>query len=336
MNNYNILLLSAGRRVELVQCFRNASKKLNLKSKIVAVDCQETAPALYFADKGEVVPRISDPHYINAIVELCNRDHIALIVPTIDTELLLLSKNKETIESQTHAKLLVSDFRVVEICRDKTRTQSFLEEHNFLVPKMLSEEELSATEAMSFPLFIKPKDGSSSIQAYKVNNASELELYRKVVRSPIIQEFSEGEEYTVDAFLDFQSNVITIVPRLRLATRSGEISKGKIVKDRAIINEVKRLLEILKPIGPITIQCIKTKRGIEFIEINPRFGGGAPMSITSGADSCENLYRLLMGEQLEYNENYRENLLFLRFDQSICLDENMNIVMKEESWVSKR
>ena len=147
-----------------------------------------------------------------------------------------------------------------------------------------------------------------------------------IIQDPIVQEFIEGEEYTVDVFLDFEGNVITIVPRLRIATRGGEISKGKIIKDREIINDIKRLMKVLKPIGHITVQLMKTQRGIEYIEINPRFGGGAPMSIQSGADSCENLYRLMMGEKLEYNENYRENIMFLRFDKSICLDENMEIV----------
>ena len=50
------------------------------------------------------------------------------------------------------------------------------------------------------------------------------------------------------------------------------------------------------------------------------------MSIRSGADSCENLYRLLSGEKLSYNEDYRDNIMFLRFDDSICLDEKMEIV----------
>jgi len=50
------------------------------------------------------------------------------------------------------------------------------------------------------------------------------------------------------------------------------------------------------------------------------------MSIRSGADSCENLYRLLLGEELHYNENYRDNIMFLRFDSSICVDENWEIV----------
>ena len=136
----------------------------------------------------------------------------------------------------------------------------------------------------------------------------------------------EGKEFTVDVFLDFDGNLITVVPRLRIATRSGEISKGKIVKDREIIEDIKRLVEVLKPIGHITVQLMKTNKGIEYIEINPRFGGGAPMSIQSGADSCENLYRLLRGEKLGYNENYRDNIMFFRFDNSICVDENLEIV----------
>ena len=82
-------------------------------------------------------------------------------------------------------------------------------------------------------------------------------------------------------------------------------------------------MQELKPIGHITVQCMKTRRGIEYIEINPRFGGGAPMSIMAGADSCENLYRLLCGEKLSYRDDYRANVTFLRFDSSIMLNENL-------------
>jgi carbamoyl-phosphate synthase large subunit len=191
---------------------------------------------------------------------------------------------------------------------------------------MYTDEELICGENIQFPLFIKPKSGSSSVNTFKVNNLAELKTYKSFINDPLIQDFMEGEEFTVDVFLDFQGNVITVVPRLRIATRSGEISKGKIVKDREIINDVIKLMKTLQPIGHITVQLMKTKKGIEYIEINPRFGGGAPMSIQSGADSCGNLLRLLMGQTLNYNENYRENLTFIRFDSSICLDENMELV----------
>jgi len=325
MNEINVLILSAGRRVELVQCFQKAARKLNIKSDIVAADCSDTAPALYFADKIVKLPRITEPDYIRAIIEECRKNNIALVVPTIDTDLLLLAENRKKIEENTNAKVLISDLKVIEICRDKIKTQRFLEENNFGIPKLYTDEEIE-NNRVNYPLFIKPKSGSSSINAYKVNNRKELDLYRSIINEPIVQDFIEGEEYTVDVFLDFQGNPITIVPRLRMAVRSGEILKGKIIKDRDIIEDITRLMKALKPIGHITVQLMKTKQGIKYIEINPRFGGGAPMSIQSGADSCENLYRLLMGQILKYNEDYRDNIIFLRYDSSICLDQNMEIV----------
>jgi len=325
MSNFNVLLLSAGRRVELLQCFQRAAKRLGLNSKIIAGDCSDTAPALYFADKACQLPRIDNPDYIQAIIDICNAESISLIVPTIDTDLLLLAQNKEKIEQETNSRLLISDSKVIEICRDKINTQNFLESNQFGVPKMYTEVEMQQSD-LEFPLFIKPKSGSSSINAFKVNDCKELQTYLSLIDEPIVQQFMEGEEYTVDVFLDFDSQVISIVPRLRIATRSGEIAKGRIVKDQEIIEDVRKLMDVLKPIGHITVQLMKTQKGIEYIEVNPRFGGGAPMSIQSGADSCENLFRLLAGEQLTYNEDYRDQLTFLRFDSSICLDANMEVI----------
>ena len=325
MTEYNILILSAGRRVELVQSFQKAAKRLNIESNVVAGDCSETAPAIYFADRKAILPRINEDNYVDEIINVCKREGIRLVIPTIDTDLLLLSEERERIESESGAVVLISSTEVISICRDKINTQKFLEENGFKIPKMYSEEELDSGE-LEFPLFIKPKSGSSSINTFKVNNIEELATYKSLIKEPIVQDFMEGKEFTVDVFLDFDGNLITVVPRLRMATRSGEISKGKIVKDREIIEDIKRLVEVLKPIGHITVQLMKTNKGISYIEINPRFGGGAPMSIQSGADSCENLYRLLMGENLEYNENYRDNIMFFRFDNSICVDENMEIV----------
>ncbi|WNS43525.1 ATP-grasp domain-containing protein [Paenibacillus sp. MMS20-IR301] len=325
MNDLNILILSAGRRVELVQCFKAAAQKLQISAKVVAGDCSNIAPALYFADKAVVLPKIHEPNYIDEIINICKANEIALVIPTIDTDLLLLAEQKERIESISGTKLLLSDLNVVAICRDKVEFQRFLENHKFQIPKMYTNNELDSTE-LSYPLFIKPKSGSSSVNTFKVCNRAELNTYRQIVNQPIIQDYISGQEFTVDVFLDFSGKVITIVPRERIATRSGEISKGKIVKDTDIIEDVKRLVDVLKPIGHITVQLMKTEKGIEYIEINPRFGGGAPMSIKSGADSCENLYKLLMGEKLDYNESYRDQALFLRYDSAIALDENMEII----------
>ncbi len=330
MKDINVLILSAGRRVELVNCFKRAATELSVSGNVVAVDCSETAPALYFADRFRLVPRIDSGKYVEAIINVCNEEGISLIVPTIDTELILLAQNRELIEEQTGAKLLISDMNVINICRNKLNTQAYMEEHGFKVPRLYSQEELKRDD-LPFPLFVKPVDGSSSIDTYKVNNKKELEAILTLVKEPMVQDYMDGDEYTIDVFLDFDSNIITMVPRLRMATRSGEIAKGRIVRDTEIIEDVTRLMKCLRPIGHITVQCRKTHRGIEYIEINPRFGGGAPMSIKAGADSCRNLYRLLRGEVLTYNEDYMDNVTFLRFDSSIMLDGDMVPVYEEGS-----
>ncbi len=322
MSDINVLVLSAGRRVELIKCFKHAASELKVNGKVVAVDCSDTAPALYFADKYRLVPRIDSGRYIDAVIDVCNEESISLIVPTIDTELIILAENKERIERETDARLLISDLSVIQVCRNKLNTQRYMEEHGFKVPHLYTKEELEKDDIL-FPLFVKPIDGSSSIDTYKVENREQLNAILTLVKDPMVQDYMAGEEYTIDVFLDFGSNIITMVPRLRMATRSGEIAKGRIVKDTEIIEDVTRLMNELKPIGHITVQCRKTDRGIEYIEINPRFGGGAPMSIMAGADSCSNLYRLLRGEVLTYNEDYRENVIFLRFDSSIMLNGDM-------------
>lgn len=318
---YNVLVLSAGRRVELVNCFKAARDRLKLHGSVYAADISETAPALRFADGKFIIPHIGADGYIDEIIRVCNAADIALIVPTIDTELVTLAENKQRIENETNARVLVSDKASVEVCCDKIKTAAYFEAHGFGYPKVIDEKAIAKKE-YEFPLFIKPTDGSSSINAFKVKNQKELDFFKEYIQNPIVQECVQGTEYTADCFSDLEGNVITVVPRIRLQTRGGEILKGKIDKNRQIIDDVKKLVQSFGFIGQTTVQFFVTDGGeIKYIEINPRFGGGAPMSMAVGADSCENLYKLLRGDRLEYNEDYQDGVVFARFDGSVRVSD---------------
>ena len=174
-----------------------------------------------------------------------------------------------------------------------------------------------------FPAFIKPKDGSSSINAYKVENKEELLTMAEMVPDYIIQKYVSGTEYTVDIFCDFDGNPIFITPRIRLAVRAGEVLKTQISQDQKIINEMKQLIADYKPCGAITIQLIRDDRTGDdyYIEINPRYGGGAPLSIKAGANSAVAMLRLLAGENVGYQEKAAEDgAIYSRFDQSVRVD----------------
>ena len=318
MGEINILFLSAGRRVELIKAFRKAMESSNTIGKLIAVDLVETAPALYFADEHLRIRRVLEEGYVDELIDICKNKNISLIIPTIDTELKVLSENKERIEKETSAKIMVSDKEAISIMRDKYKTYEFLKENGFTVPRVISDKDIE-NKNYKFPLFIKPLDGSSSINNFKVENEEELNFFRKYVSKPIIQEFAQGQEYCVDIFTDFDGNPITIVPKKRVAAREGEIMKAEIVKDRRIIDTMKKLVKIIKPMGEINVDCMVNKNEINIIEINGRFAGGSPISFESGANSPLNLIKLLKGEKLSYNEEYCDGMKAFRFDDCIYL-----------------
>ena len=311
-----ILFTSVGRRVELVQAFKNASKELGIDLTIFGADISATAPALFFCDKQVIVCKISDDNYIPSLLNICREDKIDALIPTIDTDLLILSQNKKKFE-EIGTKVFISEENKIKICRDKRETARFFESIGLNSPMPVDNYK---KYNLGFPAFIKPKDGSSRINAYKVNDDSELEMYAKKVPDYIIAPFIEGTEYTIDAFCDYESNPIFITPRIRLAVRSGEVLKTQISQDEKIIEEAKTIIDVFKPRGPITIQLIRqTLTGKDFfIEINPRFGGGAPLSMKAGADSAKALLQILNGDKVDYqNKTAIEGAIYSRFDQSV-------------------
>lgn len=311
-----ILFTSVGRRVELMQAFKEAAQKLNENLVIVGADITDTAPALYFCDEIVIVPRIRDEKYIPFLLDYCKKQQIDCLIPTIDTDLLILSQNKKSFE-EIDTKVLVSAEEKVKLCRDKNFTADYFISLGLKSPKPV--HEVSAYHE-GFPAFIKPKDGSSSIDAYKANNDEDLKVYAEKIGDYVIQPFIDGTEYTIDIFCDYDGNPIYITPRERIAVRSGEVLKTKMIQDEVMISEMKTLINDFKPCGQITVQLIRKKSTGDdyYIEINPRFGGGAPESMKAGANSAEAVIRMLRGEKLNYVPHAaEEGAIYSRFDQSI-------------------
>lgn len=309
-----LLFTSVGRRVELIQHFKQSAEELNIELEIFGADIVDTAPALFFCDHKVIVPKISSDNYIPALKEICKNNDIDALIPTIDTDLLLLSKVKNEFGK---TRVIISHTDKITLCRDKTLTADYFNSLGLKSPRPV-DNYMDYKDV--FPAFIKPKDGSSSINAYKVNSFEELESYSHRVPDYIVQKYAEGVEYTVDAFCDFDGNPIFITPRIRISVRAGEVLKTQIDNNEQIINEMKVIIDDYKPCGAITIQLIRNTVTEEnnYIEINPRFGGGAPLSMMAGANSAKALLQLLKGENVSYTPNAAENgAIFSRFDQSI-------------------
>lgn len=320
MKEIRILFTGVGRRVELLQSFRQAALTLDVKLTIFGADVAGKAPALSYCDFKREVCKMKDKEYIPILLRLCKSDNIDLVIPTIDTDLLVLSKHKNEF-AQMGVRVLISEPKMVGICRDKNRTIDFFKLCGLKAPQAYTDY---SEYPGPYPCFIKPKDGSGSVNAFQVNAQDELAMYVNKIEDYIIQPFIEGCEYTVDIFCDFEGKPIYITPRERVAVRAGEVLKTKIVSNDVIIQECKRLIKEFKPCGPMTVQLIRDKYTGDnyYIEINPRYGGGAPLSMKSGARSAEALLRLLLGDVLGYQEKCISiGAIYSRFDQSVCIFE---------------
>jgi carbamoyl-phosphate synthase large subunit len=313
---FTILLTAIGRRVELMKAFQASFAKKNIEARVLGVDTNPLlASAGYFVDEVFSVPRVSEAGYIEALLEICKREKIDVLVPLFEPEFPILDKQRQAfLDCGTF--ILLSNKDALQICSDKFNTYKFFVENGVKTPKTLLASDLS--EDVSFPLFVKPCSGMGSQGAKKVLSSVELDSALQYSKDMIVQQYISGTEYTLDVLADFEGRALSVVPRERLEVRSGEVSKGKTVDRPDLIQQAVYIVEKLGAIGPLTLQCMDTGSEVYWIEINPRFGGGVPLTIHAGVDYPHILYRLAQGEKMiPFLGQYKKNLAMLRYDEAV-------------------
>ena len=314
-----MLFTCIGRRVELLNAFREAADRLDINLEIHGADASRLSPALHLADKAHLVPPIGTGRYIDALLKVVRRAGIDLLIPLIDTELPTLAAAVDRF-AEVDCLALVSSPSVIETCRDKLATYQALKEAGIDTPATWPWAEAIKRKRHRFPYYLKPRAGSAAMGNYAVRNLDELHTLGRRVRDPIVQEFVDGVEHTLDVYTGFDGRPRCVVPRRRLEVRTGEVSKGLIVKDRAVMEVGRRVAETLGECrGVVTVQCMVTPdRRIRVIEINPRFGGGAPLAIYAGADFPRWILSELVGIRPRINPTgFRDDVAMLRFDDSV-------------------
>lgn len=316
----NILLTSVGRRVSLMNEFRRAMSDLGITGRLLAADWSGLAPAYHLADEAFLVPGVNSPDYVDALLDICSREDVNLVIPLIDWELHVVARERARFE-EAGARLLVSSEHVTEICRDKERTFEFLNSKGIGVPRLLTYQQ---AKKGPFPVIAKARFGSSSKGVFHVRNPGGLRRFRKGSDDVVLQEFIRGQEFTVDVYAGLDGVPRVAVPRQRLQVRAGEVAKALTVRHEGIIRESMRLVSALEDcVGVITCQCRLAKAGeVKFFDLNPRFGGGVPLAIRAGADFPRWILQEHLGHPADADpEAWEAGLLMLRYDAEVYCRE---------------
>jgi carbamoyl-phosphate synthase large subunit len=314
----NILITAASRRIALIRGFQKALLESAEGGKIVASDADPLSPGLYLTEKHYIVPLSSSPNYKDSIWKICREEKINLIVPTIDEELPFFGKYKNEF-SEGGVDVLVSGTRPCEICNDKYLTYQFFLENDIPTPRTWLKAEVPLGN-VAYPLFIKPRHGRGSVQAFPVRNEKELLFFLDYVNDPIVQPFLAGREFTIDAFCDRNGRCISIVPRERLWIRAGVCDKGRTVKDKRLMDYGIKIAEKLKIVGPANIQCKINGDEIMFFEVNPRFSGAIQLTMEAGANFP--LFATKMFKQASLEPmigKFKDGITMLSYEESLYI-----------------
>lgn len=314
----NILITSVSRKVWLVKAFKDALGQVGVRGKVVSADMNELSAGLYVSDRHYLVPPVSDTDFLKAILDICEKENIGLLIPTSDGELLFFAEKKGFL-AKKGVQVMVSSPEVIKTCNDKYLFYRFLLENNIPTPATFLTDHCHSSSCQ-YPLILKPRYGSGGSGVVKINNEEELRFFIKRNPDSILQEFIDGREYSVDVFADFKGNIITVIPRERIETMCGESYKGRTVSDCQITKYAENITKKIKAIGHLTIQCIKNDKGTLFFEMNPRFGGGAMLGIKAGGNTPLFLVNLMLGETVQPQiGKHKVGLTMLRYTEDLLL-----------------
>ena len=316
----NILILSCGTRNKIVQYFK---KNINGNGKVVATDCSKIAPALYDADKYYIVPRMTEPGYIDVILDICKKEKIDGVLSLIDPELSLLALNNEKFKA-VGTTVIGSDYERCELALDKMKMYNWLKEHHYNCAKSYIDKnefykDLEAGN-ISFPVFVKPDKGSASIAISNVYDKETLELLLKNNSDLMIQEYLKGQEIGVDVYIDMISHeVVSIFTKKKIVMRAGETDKSVSFKNDKLFNLVEKFVKESGFNGQIDIDIFDVDGKYYISEVNPRFGGGYPHAYESGADHMKLIVNNLEGNanKCAVGENYKDGTYMMKYNEIV-------------------
>jgi carbamoyl-phosphate synthase large subunit len=308
-----VLFTCAGQRVDIVGAFRRAG------GVTIASDVNPLAPALYHADRYELVPRIDDPDYVPALRRLVDEHGVRLIVPLTDLDQATLARARD----ELGALVLLPDADTVERLADKYLAHRLFEERGIPSPPTWLPDELP--DDASFPLLVKARAGFGSRHIYRAADRAELEFFlRYTPVESIVQACLGGEEFSIDVFCDLEGRCLNAIPRTMIESKGGESIKGMTIKDETLIGFGRFVSETLGLVGPANVQCFREADGTHLVtDINTRFGGGFPLPLAAGGRYPELALALARGERPEPRlGDFREGIVMTRFFADLSLTKN--------------
>lgn len=279
MNKRKVLVLGAGGQVSqgIIKVLQYSLDDF----EVLAACVSSEAPGLYFVSESYISPYANDESFIKWLISICNDKQIDIVISGVEEVIIEISKNLSRLSKYTSTYFVVDTIEKLLLCKNKLQTSQWLKQNNFCTPEytsMLKKDLIHFTKSVEFPYILKPIYGKGSQGIKVINNFSELTTYIDN-ECYYLQQYvgNEDNEYTVATFTSKEGKCDHLIIMKRKLT-NGTTTEIDIVENKKIEKESKRIVELLKPLGPCNLQFRLDINGDPYcFEINLRFSGTVSM-----------------------------------------------------------
>lgn len=313
MRQVNVLFLGGAKRVSFAEHLKAVGKQRGIDVAIFSYEMEKTVP---IGKVAEVLVGLkwSDKNIYTDLEDVITKHNINIVLPFVDKAIEIAANLK----GHTNAFIPISSEEICRTMFDKIQSSVWFEEKGIpQPPKYQTKDEIR------YPAILKPRNGSASKGIVIANKSKEVEgvdLDKYLVQKYI----PNAVEYTVDCYVSQKGIPTSIVPRIRLETAGGEVTKTITKYNQKLIDTAYKILQSGEFRGPITIQFIanNTEEQYYLMEINPRFGGGVISSIEAGSRTLEMLLDEYDGKEIYAITDWKENVLMTRYMKEVVYADN--------------
>jgi len=294
--------------------------------EIIVADSDPLAPGLHIGLRSYVIPTIDDEAFFSSLEKIIRTENVNVFIPCLDPFLIPVARNRAFFE-KLGVKVMISPAESLVLSRDKWKTYIGLKDKIPMPESWINPDEIPDDR---YPLFIKPRDGSGSINAYRVDSKEELSFYMKKHRNMIVQEYLPGREFTVDCLTDENGKLLISSPRERIKTKAGICTISRTVEYPELDEIASRIVDEVAITGPFFFQAKEDREGNPKVtELNIRLAGTMSLSTAAGVNIPLLAIKILLGEKIQTKPRPKRGVYLMRFWNEIFLNSGNDLRFDE-------
>lgn len=295
--------------------FPYLSKSLRGKYKLILTDTSDIIDRLYPDDITIVVPPVDAADFENRLEEIITKHKINFYIPTIDKEILKILKIADKL------------FGPAVICPNKEFAMAALNKYQLMC--VLSDLGISRVDTylasnfegqIKYPVFMKPVSSTGSRGARLIENDNQFNSYLKLEKylpeEVMVQEYLDGEEFTVSVAVNNLNRLMAIVPK-KVILKKGITQHAVTQKNKIISRICRKIVERMRPCGPFNVQLIMKDKQARIFEINPRFSTTSILTCEAGINEFEMCIENYGKRNVNPIDNFKENIYLYRRWESL-------------------